>query len=108
MEMHIVHKKVGLTVEEALSTSDGLAVVGQMFQVAQLCWDSINSNFEFQITDEDNEVLTPLIESLANIENFNDKFDMIDSPLKVKFPDQKIFLDCSFFQGARSAPSRWR
>ena len=36
MEMHIVHKKVGLTVEEALSTSDGLAVVGQMFQVAQL------------------------------------------------------------------------
>merc|ERR1711944_373047 len=68
MEMHIVHKKVGLTVEEALSTSDGLAVVGQMFQ----------------ITDEDNEVLTPLIESLANIENFNDKFDMIDSPLKVQ------------------------
>ena len=34
MEMHIVHKKVGLTVEEALGTSDGLAVVGQMFQVA--------------------------------------------------------------------------
>merc|ERR1711962_1597346 len=68
MEMHIVHKKVGLTVEEALSTSDGLAVVGQMFQ----------------ITDEDNEVLNPLIESLANIENFNDKFDMIDSPLKVE------------------------
>ena len=38
-------------------------------------------------------MLTPLIESLANIENFNDKFDMIDSPLKVKSPDQKIFLD---------------
>ena len=36
MEMHIVHKKVGLTVEEALGTSDGLAVVGQMFQVALL------------------------------------------------------------------------
>ena len=34
MEMHIVHKKVGLTVEEALGTSDGLAVVGQMFEVA--------------------------------------------------------------------------
>merc|ERR1711936_126153 len=68
MEMHIVHKKVGLTVEEALSTLDGLAVVGQMFQ----------------ITDEDNEVLTPLIESLANIENFDDKFDMTDSPLKVE------------------------
>merc|ERR1712110_1046552 len=28
IEMHIVHKKVGLTVEEALATSDGLAVVG--------------------------------------------------------------------------------
>jgi len=68
MEMHIVHKKVGLTVEEALATSDGLAVVGQMFQ----------------ISDEDNEVLTPLIESLANIENFDDKFDMTDSPLKVE------------------------
>ena len=53
-------------------------------------------------------MLTPLIESLANIENFNDKFDMIDSPLKVKSPDQKIFLDCSFFQGARSAPGPWR
>merc|ERR1712226_474285 len=68
MEMHIVHKKVGLTVEEALATSDGLAVVGQMFQ----------------ISDEDNEVLTPLIESLANIENFDDKFDMTDSPLQVE------------------------
>ena len=34
MEMHIVHKKVGLTVEEALATPDGLAVVGQMFEVA--------------------------------------------------------------------------
>merc|ERR1712130_1075491 len=44
-QMHIVHKKVGLTVEEALGTSDGLAVVGQMFE----------------ISDEDNEVLTPLI-----------------------------------------------
>ena len=40
-------------------------------------------------------MLTPLIESLANIENFNDKFDMIDSPLKVKSFDQKIFLECS-------------
>merc|ERR1711971_218947 len=68
MEMHIVHKKVGLTVEEALATSDGLAVVGQMFQISA----------------EDNEVLTPLIESLANIENFDDKFDMVDSPLKVE------------------------
>jgi len=68
MEMHIVHKKVGLTVEEALGTSDGLAVVGQMFE----------------ISDEDNEVLTPLIESLANIENFDAKFDMLDSPLRVQ------------------------
>merc|ERR1712130_390717 len=68
MEMHIVHKKVGLTVEEALGTSDGLAVVGQMFE----------------ISDEDNEVLTPLIESLANIENFDAKFDMSDSPLRVQ------------------------
>jgi len=68
MEMHIVHKKVGLTVEEALGTSDGLAVVGQMFQISA----------------EDNEVLTPLIESLANIESFDAKFDMKDSPLKVQ------------------------
>jgi len=68
MEMHIVHKKVGLTVEEALGTSDGLAVVGQMFQ----------------ISDEDNEVLTPLIESLSNIENFDDNFDMNDSSLQVQ------------------------
>merc|ERR1711971_421939 len=68
MEMHIVHKKVGLTVEEALATSDGLAVDGQMFQISA----------------EDNAVLTPLIESLANIENFDDKFDMVDSPLKVQ------------------------
>merc|ERR1712072_998395 len=55
MEMHIVHKKVGLTVEEALGTSDGLAVVGQMLQISA----------------EDNEVLTPLIESLANIANYD-------------------------------------
>jgi len=68
MEMHIVHKKVGLTVEEALGTSDGLAVVGQMFQ----------------ISDEDNEVLTPLIESLAYIENFDDNFDMNNSSLQVQ------------------------
>jgi len=68
MEMHIVHKKVGLTVEEALGTSDGLAVVGQMFQISA----------------EDNEVLTPLIESLANIESFDAKFDMNGSPLKVQ------------------------
>merc|ERR1712055_395064 len=68
MEMHIVHAKVGLTVEEALATPDGLAVVGQMFE----------------ISDEDNEVLTPLIESLANIEDFDAKFDMINSPLKVQ------------------------
>jgi len=68
MEMHIVHAKVGLTVEEALATPDGLAVVGQMFE----------------ISDEDNEVLTPLIESLANIEDFDAKFDMNDSPLKVQ------------------------
>merc|ERR1711971_127022 len=47
MEMHIVHKKVGLTVEEALATSDGLAVVGQMFQISA----------------EDNAVLTPLLPS---------------------------------------------
>jgi carbonic anhydrase len=68
MEMHIVHKKVGLTVEEALATPDGLAVVGQMFE----------------ISGEDNPVLTPLIESLANIENFDDKFDMNGSPLQVQ------------------------
>jgi len=68
MEMHIVHKKVGLTVEEALATPDGLAVVGQMFE----------------ISDEDNEVLTPLIENLQFIEDFDAKFDMIDSPLKVQ------------------------
>jgi len=68
MEMHIVHKKVGLTVEEALGTSDGLAVVGQMFEISA----------------EDNEVLTPLIESLANIENFDAKFDMNNSPLQVQ------------------------
>merc|ERR1712130_211029 len=35
-------------------------------------------------SDEDNEVLTPLIESLANIENFDAKFDMLDSPLRVQ------------------------
>merc|ERR1712158_337394 len=68
MEMHIVHKKVGLILEEALATPDGLAVVGQMFEISA----------------EDNEVLTPLIESLANIEDFDAKFDMTDSPLKVE------------------------
>merc|ERR1712088_1046581 len=68
MEMHIVHKKVGLTLEEALATPDGLAVVGQMFE----------------ISDEDNEVLTPLIESLQFIEDFDAKFDMNDSPLQVQ------------------------
>ena len=41
MEMHIVHKKVGLTIEEALATSDGLAVVGQMFEVALFLESSI-------------------------------------------------------------------
>ena len=48
MEMHIVHKKVGLTVEEALATSDGLAVVGQMFQVASFQFDISNSNSMFR------------------------------------------------------------
>ena len=41
MEMHIVHKKVGLTLEEALATPDGLAVVGQMFEVALFLVSSI-------------------------------------------------------------------
>ena len=41
MEMHIVHAKVGLTVEEALATPDGLAVVGQMFEVALFLESSI-------------------------------------------------------------------
>ena len=49
MEMHIVHKKVGLTVEDALATSDGLAVVGQMFQVlASFQFDISNSNSMFR------------------------------------------------------------
>ena len=34
MEMHIVHIKRGLTIEQALAAPDGLAVVGQMFEVA--------------------------------------------------------------------------
>ena len=48
MEMHIVHKKVGLTVEEALATSDGLAVVGQMFQVTSFQFDILDSNSMFR------------------------------------------------------------
>merc|ERR1712198_446165 len=89
MEMHIVHKKVGLTVEEALGTSDGLAVVGQMFQ----------------ISDEDNEVLTPLIQSLAYIENFDDNFDMNNSSLQAAM---KQFSGSSSRSQSRSLLVRWR
>ena len=53
-----------------------------------------------QISDEDNEVLTPLIESLQFIEDFDAKFDMIDSPLKVKML-LKDSHDKSSCQGTR-------
>ena len=37
-----------------------------------------------QISAEDNAVLTPLLEALTNIEDFESKFDMTNSALKVK------------------------
>ena len=37
-----------------------------------------------QISEDDNAVLTPLLEALTNIEGFESKFDMKNSALKVK------------------------
>jgi len=67
MEMHIVHIKRGLTIEQALAAPDGLAVVGQMFE----------------ITDDDNRAIQPLVESLKQIRDYKGEFAMDDVDLKV-------------------------
>ena len=37
-----------------------------------------------QISTNDNPILTPLLEALTNIEDFESKFDMTNSALKVR------------------------
>eukprot|EP00091_Calanus_sinicus_P016300 TRINITY_DN355_c0_g1_i5.p1 TRINITY_DN355_c0_g1~~TRINITY_DN355_c0_g1_i5.p1 ORF type:complete len:331 (-),score=87.63 TRINITY_DN355_c0_g1_i5:140-1132(-) len=67
MELHIVHKKVGVEVTEALNMTGGLAVTG----------------FFFEVDAADNAAIEPLVAALANVANPDEKYDMAGSAFKI-------------------------
>jgi len=67
LEMHIVHKKMGVSVADALNMTGGLAVAG----------------FFFEVADSDNAAIEPLIEVLTNIIDPKTFVDMSGSTFKI-------------------------
>merc|ERR1711892_552275 len=67
LEMHIVHKKMGVSVGDALNMTGGLAVAG----------------FFFEVADSDNAAIEPLIEVLKNIIDPKTFVDMSGSTFKI-------------------------
>ncbi|XP_072165198.1 carbonic anhydrase 4-like [Diadema setosum] len=86
-EMHIVHRKVGLTADEALQVNDGLAVLAIMIEIG----DKTNENFD------------AIVESLSDIPKSDETTTSGDFSLDDLLPDNR--QDFFRYYGSLTTPT---
>ncbi|XP_037546804.1 carbonic anhydrase-like [Nematolebias whitei] len=81
MELHIVGKRKDLTLEEALQTSDGMAVLSFFIEASQMSKSSACSSVDSQPTTSSTSDMTPwkkLTNYLSAIQNISTKVEVTD------------------------------